>query len=1026
MMFLSSWRSLVKVAIENSTLSRRGRKGRARLRPSYRPLLEQFEDRLVPTVLSIPSGLSVTAGQPVMVPVNIDNPNPSTSGGLTAVSLAIDYDPTVFTVAATDVALGTVNYPIGWSAPAVSLGTGEIGITCSGPAVTSTASGSLVEITFHAIYNDAAGSSTISMESSNSQGTTVLGCFNTGFNGGTGTLLLTPNPGISNSVQVSARTLIVTNFTPTPNGFVIDFNESVNTSSVNMYSPLVPGQAGSADDIMLATTGSQVSVRGSVLWGTNPLSVPASSPNSEMTFVKTEVASAVGTFNPGGGLLSAGMYTVTLRSYSASTGNGFADLLGGALDGQDSYGQDRLGTSNYVHTFPVSAPPVAVGIPDFARSFSNTDLLFLPASIGNGNPFDLSYPAGSANDDPSVPFSTTAVTLQGNIQTALNTLVGFGGGGVPNAVAVVQNTAIATQGAFVKVTFQNSLVTATTQLLGSTTAGVTISLANIDVPNNISNNGIPIALSNGQNVNSDTFTLDYNPNLLYINSVVPSTAISNIAGYSFTPTIDNTSGTVAVSWTTPTKISSTTASLTIARLLATVPPAATSYYGEKQLLHFVTNSQSPGSESLGTTGGPIAVTTQDGVEVAAFFGDVNDTGLPFPSNGAVGAISIVAGLVPNVVFQTLPGFATFPNLDPVIIGAVAQTGQAGIVPSDATAMNKQLTSGQPAIPWLPAGLTVTGYVGPDPTLSVGDLAPRESPGANYPGETVIVPVNIDTARPEGSTGMVEAVLALTYDPKVFDVSAADVQLGTVPEGGNGWTVQAEVNAQTGLIGVELYSSTPIQSTGGGSLVTITMHVRETAPSGTTALALVPYVDPAGGAGVYATSLLGAEGEFTLHPAQTPAGTEPGAPGQITIGNRQSAVGNGDTGGESPPPVAPAFALSGSAPNGSALPLAVVEQVFGDQEQARQLVQNSAFTQPGVILTSASNEQAANGVRDLAWLQTPAGLPPAEWLPDDPMAYLGQTARRGLPALLQVPADAAQPDWLSDDDLVDLAGSYCLR
>ncbi len=49
------------------------------------------------------------------------------------------------------------------------------------------------------------------------------------------------------------------------------------------------------------------------------------------------------------------------------------------------------------------------------------------------------------------------------------------------------------------------------------------------------------------------------------------------------------------------------------------------------------------------------------------------------------------------------------------------------------------------------------------------------------GETVIVPVNIDTAKPDGSTGMDEAVLALKYNPQVFTVSSADVQAGIAPK-----------------------------------------------------------------------------------------------------------------------------------------------------------------------------------------------------------------------------------------------------
>ena len=60
--------------------------------------------------LSIPTNLNVDVGSTVVVPVNIDNPNPSSSGGIDAFTAAIDYDPTVFTVSDlfTDINLGTV------------------------------------------------------------------------------------------------------------------------------------------------------------------------------------------------------------------------------------------------------------------------------------------------------------------------------------------------------------------------------------------------------------------------------------------------------------------------------------------------------------------------------------------------------------------------------------------------------------------------------------------------------------------------------------------------------------------------------------------------------------------------------------------------------------------------------------------------------------------------------------------------------------------------------------------------------
>jgi len=725
------------------------------------------------------------------------------------------------------------------------------------------------------------------------------------------------NPTINGATgAIVTRGLVVTSFTPTPSGFFITFNKPFNPSTVLIYT-----NGTTPDDIVLRGTATQP-IAGSALF--NSPTAPTS-----ITFVKTDVVSAVGTFNPGSGLLSQGNYTVTLRSYSASTTNGFQDSLGGALDGKDTANPGV----NYVYTFSVSAPPTAVGIPDFARGASNTDAVFLPTTIGNGNTFNLIYtnPAytGPTTGTATVTFSTIAATLQANIQAALNALpqIGLGAGNVPNAVVVANSPLISNGVANVQVTFQNSgFVTATSQLLSSTSPNpVTFALATINAANNIAGNGIPVALSNGQNVTSGSFTLQYNPTLLNITGGVKGAALTAIAGSSFTvtPTINNaTSASAVISFSSPSKISSTTASLTLGSLLATVPFSATASYGAKQLLHF-------SSEQLNTTASSnITVTNQDAVEVAAFFGDVNDTGLPFASSGAVGAMGIVAGLNPNAVQQTLPGFPLFPNLDPVIIGEVNLGGTTNITSLDTNKMNQQLTVGQPTIPWLPAGLPVT-LVGPDPTLSVADGGQWTVDGGRW---TVTEPVTIDTARPPGSTGMVEAVLALTYDPKVFDVSTADVQLGTVPEGGSGWQLKTEVNAQTGLIGIELFSTTPIQNTTGGSLVTIAMHLRgEPGPSGPAAaalapgaaLTLVPYVDPAGSPRVYQTSVADTQGQFVIHMESGPWPAD----GTAALENA----------------VDPEHRTSSMAPA-----FAILEQVFGELAQtAANYLQHPANSLPPI-------------------------------------------------------------------------------
>jgi hypothetical protein len=75
-----------------------------------------------------------------------------------------------------------------------------------------------------------------------------------------------------------------------------------------------------------------------------------------------------------------------------------------------------------------------------------------------------------------------------------------------------------------------------------------------------------------------------------------------------------------------------------------------------------------------------------------------------------------------------------------------------------------------------------------------------------------------------------------------------------------------------LIGLELFSNVPIQSTAGGSLVTVALQVREQSPDLVThfsaaaqdsPLTLVNYVDPSGGLRVFQTQVSDGRGAFVL-------------------------------------------------------------------------------------------------------------------------------------------------------------------
>jgi hypothetical protein len=87
-----------------------------------------------------------------------------------------------------------------------------------------------------------------------------------------------------------------------------------------------------------------------------------------------------------------------------------------------------------------------------------------------------------------------------------------------------------------------------------------------------------------------------------------------------------------------------------------------------------------------------------------------------------------------------------------------------------------------------------------------------------------------------------------------------------------------------------------------------------------------------------------------------------------------------------------------------LPLGLVEQVCGNLDQTGQITQESAFGQPGPLLTWESSERTFNGVRDLAFLQASGMADQRDWVSEGGLALLSPTADAGLlpgiPALLE--------------------------
>ncbi len=325
-------------------------------------------------------------------------------------------------------------------------------------------------------------------------------------------------------------------------------------------------------------------------------------------------------------------------------------------------------------------------------------------------------------------------------------------------------------------------------------------------------------------------TLSYNPALLTISSV-------SGAGFSL---LDLTPGQAVLQYSGPALRAGT--QTPIGFVNAMVPSGTAAYptpYRAKDLLHL---------SGVTVNGSGDDVATGDALHVVAYVGDAD-------GNGSYSSADAV--LITRVALQTDDGFAGYPLIDPVII---ADTDGAGFVPADAS-----LQVNEAGVGFMTANLASPPIPGGVVFQVIGNgVDPRVSIPANLQvaaGGTLMVPVNIDNPHPVGSTGLIEAHLALTFDPGQFTISVGDVHLGSVLAAGSGWSLAATVNPVMGEIAIALSCSSPITSSSGGSLVIIDFHSITSAAS-VSSIALVSSINPSGQQ-MIRTELEDAQGTFTL-------------------------------------------------------------------------------------------------------------------------------------------------------------------
>jgi hypothetical protein len=358
------------------------------------------------------------------------------------------------------------------------------------------------------------------------------------------------------------------------------------------------------------------------------------------------------------------------------------------------------------------------------------------------------------------------------------------------------------------------------------------SSSTIKVPNN-SAKGIPVTLANAPAGTTDVvFTLDFDPRLL-----TPTGAgVNDSSGAGSTFTMGTpANGAVTFTWHNSTGLAG---DIVLGDILANVPSSAANLYRAKELLT---------PTDIKVNGAAFTGVTSPAVHVNAYFGDLSGDGQITGLDLATAA-NVAAGTPSSPI-----GLPAYGLVDPGMIGDIGSDGaiDAAAISSLAGFLARIAT---PALPALPGGLTITPG-GPDPTLSLA--AGRSSAGM------VNVSVLLDHPRPDGSTGMTEAILGLTYDPSVLSLSAADITLGTISGLGSGWRMESVIDQVTGQIAIDLYSTAAITATQAGSLVNIAFHTVPGRAVPLTAVQLVRAVTPDGL--WYSTEVADSTSQFTLAP-----------------------------------------------------------------------------------------------------------------------------------------------------------------
>lgn len=390
-------------------------------------------------------------------------------------------------------------------------------------------------------------------------------------------------------------------------------------------------------------------------------------------------------------------------------------------------------------------------------------------------------------------------------------------------------------------------------------SAVTLSIPNlargpqqpVNMPAN-GTSGIPISFSNGGGITSASFQLRYRPDLLNVTGATVAPGMPTGSAVNVDMSVP---GIATIQFTSPTPLPAGTTRFI--DLQANVPSAAP--FLQKHVLDLT---------SVVLNGGSIPAIDDDGLHVAAYFGDVT-------ANGSYSGLD--ASTVLRLAVGLDAGLDKYRLLDPMIMADL--TGGGGISATDGSiALRAAVGLFGSEVPSLPNLTEQPVSPGPDPKLS---LPQNLIAGA---GDELLVPVRIDSVVDLTGNGFAAADLVIRYDAAVLDISR--VTLGNLFDGRTDrWTTISHIDPAAGQVLITVAGTEPLEGLFRGDLVLLHITVKDAVVAGRTSLNL------AATASASANSTRLNEGGLTLIPAPTNAADDEIDGLLIIVEGLQSAVRN---------------------------------------------------------------------------------------------------------------------------------------